>query len=251
MVIGFRLNWCSEEAIDECLSQPCSNGATCEDLVCSFSCHCPPGYDGQLCENDVNECDPSPCVNGSTCLDRLAAFTCLCPPGVVGSTCDTPVRADFSLHFTNSAGRSLDYAVWERGLRESSPLVNSPLSDVTLCTWMRTEDQNNYGTVFSYATETEANALTLTDYSGFVFYVNGDKVVTDVTANDGQWHLICVTWSSSPHGRWQIYADGQLKDKGLNLAANSTIAIDGVVILGQEQDQRGGGFSKISFSFYF
>lgn len=29
------------------------------------------------------------------------------------------------------------------------------------------------------------------------------EVVTDVTANDGQWHHICVTWSS-PTGAWNI-----------------------------------------------
>lgn len=71
-------------------------------------------------------------------------------------------------------------------------------------------EQAHYGTPFSYATDDEPNALTLTDYSGFVLYINGEKVVTDVTANDGQWHLICVTWTSEG-GHWHIYADGQLK----------------------------------------
>ena len=151
-----------EQAVDECLSQPCLNGATCEDLVGNFICHCPLGYDGPLCQNDVDECQPEPCVAGSTCLNRLGSFACLCPPGVVGSTCDTTVNSEFSLEFT-SAGK-LDYAVWEGGLRTDT----KPLRQMTMCGWIKTTDQQNYGTVFSYATDDEANSLTLTDYSGFV-----------------------------------------------------------------------------------
>lgn len=36
--------------IDECESAPCWNGATCNDLVDSFSCTCKPGYEGDQCE---------------------------------------------------------------------------------------------------------------------------------------------------------------------------------------------------------
>ena len=190
-----------EPAVDECLCQPCVNGATCEDLVGHFACHCPAGYDGQLCQNDIDECQPNPCASGSTFPNRLGSFACQCPPGIVGRTCDLPVDPDFTLKFT-SAGK-LDYAVWDGGLRSDW----KPLEQLTLCSWISTLDKQNYGTVFSYATDDEANSLTLTDYSGFVFYVNGANVVTDVTANDGQWHLICATWSS-PEGQLRLYSDG-------------------------------------------
>lgn len=224
-----------EQAIDECLSQPCQNGATCEDLVGQYACHCPVGYRGINCEEDVNECEPFPCADGSTCLDKIGSFSCLCPPGIVGETCDTVVESDFSLDFT-SAGM-LDYAAWESGLRRTD------LNEFTLCSWIKTTDQGNYGTVFSYATDTEPNSLTLMDYSGFVLYVNGAKVVTDTTANDGKWHLICVTWISSPSGQWRVYKDGELVDSGSGLSANSSVNSNGTAILGQEQDVRGGGFS--------
>lgn len=36
--------------IDECASDPCSNGGTCSDLVNKFVCNCPPGYGGVRCE---------------------------------------------------------------------------------------------------------------------------------------------------------------------------------------------------------
>ena len=36
--------------IDECASDPCSNGGTCSDLVNKFVCNCPSGYGGVRCE---------------------------------------------------------------------------------------------------------------------------------------------------------------------------------------------------------
>jgi len=36
--------------IDECLSNPCRNGASCEDFVSYYMCACPVGYTGTHCE---------------------------------------------------------------------------------------------------------------------------------------------------------------------------------------------------------
>lgn len=36
--------------IDECLSEPCLNGANCTDAVNSYSCTCAAGYTGEICE---------------------------------------------------------------------------------------------------------------------------------------------------------------------------------------------------------
>ena len=36
--------------INECDINLCKNGGSCEDLVNSFICTCPPGYDGTSCE---------------------------------------------------------------------------------------------------------------------------------------------------------------------------------------------------------
>ena len=84
--------------------------------------------------------------------------------------------------------------------------------------------------------------LTITDYNGFVLSIAGQKVVTDVTANDGLWHFICAGWTASG-GQWSIYKDGYLADSGSNLAKGRKIKKGGMIVIGQEQDEEGGKFS--------
>ncbi|KAL6047405.1 hypothetical protein STEG23_010986 [Scotinomys teguina] len=43
--------------IDECLSSPCLNGATCVDAIDTFTCLCLPSYGGDLCEIDQEQCE--------------------------------------------------------------------------------------------------------------------------------------------------------------------------------------------------
>ena len=59
-----------EADIDECLSSPCKNGATCahsSDLATImadlYTCTCVAGYSGDICETDIDECASSPCLN--------------------------------------------------------------------------------------------------------------------------------------------------------------------------------------------
>lgn len=92
----------------------------------------------------------------------------------------------------------------------------------------------NYGTILSYATESSDNMLTLTDYNGFVLYVRGRNVVTDITLNDGEWHFVCVNWQSVG-GSYEIFIDGRLSDSGTNLSAGEVIEANGTLIIGQEQ----------------
>ncbi|XP_078664857.1 uncharacterized protein LOC144907552 [Branchiostoma floridae x Branchiostoma belcheri] len=41
------------EETNECLSDPCANGATCEDVVNGYTCTCAPGYEGDHCETEA------------------------------------------------------------------------------------------------------------------------------------------------------------------------------------------------------
>ncbi|XP_042554465.1 LOW QUALITY PROTEIN: aggrecan core protein [Dipodomys spectabilis] len=48
--------WTGED-VDECLSSPCVNGATCADTGASFTCLCLPSYRGDRCEIDQEVCE--------------------------------------------------------------------------------------------------------------------------------------------------------------------------------------------------
>ncbi|XP_013383226.1 sushi, von Willebrand factor type A, EGF and pentraxin domain-containing protein 1 [Lingula anatina] len=230
---GFTGDNC-ETDIDECASGPCVNGGTCQDGHDSFVCLCQPGYAGRLCSVNVDECSSQPCRHGGTCYDSVNSFTCICPPSFTGNQCQTELSTFFQLNFGMSG--TLDHSI-----------VHGPhkdLSEITVAFWMKTSDKDNYGTAISYSTLEENNTFAITDYSGFVIYVNGQDIVTDVTANDDQWHHICVTWSSA-NGEWQIFRDGRSLDQGQGLAPGTVIKGGGKLVLGQEQDAFGGGFSAL------
>ena len=37
--------------ISQCEQNPCENGGTCKKHALSYTCDCPPGYNGSLCQN--------------------------------------------------------------------------------------------------------------------------------------------------------------------------------------------------------
>ncbi|XP_002732579.2 uncharacterized protein LOC100370097 [Saccoglossus kowalevskii] len=126
-----------------------------------------------------------------------------------------------------------------------NPFQND-LLEFTVCFWMRTSDTDNFGTPFHYATwntDTE-DEISLYDYNDFTLFIRGQMLsYTKVSVVDDQWHHICVTWQSHG-GNYQLYKDGVVESYGGGVATNLTIRAGGVLAVGQEQGEPGGGFSK-------
>uniref|UniRef100_A0A8C9TA92 Notch receptor 2 n=1 Tax=Scleropages formosus TaxID=113540 RepID=A0A8C9TA92_SCLFO len=91
--------------INECDSNPCLNGGTCEDGLNEFSCVCPPGTHGLLCYSGADLCASRscghgecidhmlialhfPCLQASVCLHR---YRCDCVQGWMGQHCEQEI----------------------------------------------------------------------------------------------------------------------------------------------------------------
>lgn len=65
-----------------------------QDLENSYSCSCPPGFYGRLCELSAMACADGPCFNGGRCSDNPeGGYTCRCLAGFSGFNCEKTVDA--------------------------------------------------------------------------------------------------------------------------------------------------------------
>ncbi|XP_046385384.1 sushi, von Willebrand factor type A, EGF and pentraxin domain-containing protein 1-like isoform X2 [Ischnura elegans] len=235
---------------DPCSSSPCKNNGICMTYGTSFECSCTAEFEGIQCERMV--CLSPPCTLNDSCILNGDEWECICGNDSAEDEC-TDEEVNLLEEKISSEYEELQDIKPNSVLHFPKPsttnyiLVTGDMernyAKVTLCGWINTRDQSNYGTVFSLATENTPNALVLTDYSGFVIYVGGNSTVTDVSANDGNWHHFCLSWSSQG-GNWQIFLDGNVAAHGENLSPGYTISGQVTIVIGQEQDWAGGGFSE-------
>jgi chitodextrinase len=143
---------------------------------------------------------------------------------------------------TWDAGGARDGALSTGGSGGSIGSITSfPDAALTTAFWIRSSNKTNAGTPFSYATTVNTNAFLIYNNQNFAVYVNGYSTgSTGVTANDGIWHHIAVTWRSSD-GQVQIYKDGTLAATR-TLGVGALIRTSGSITAGQEQDAVGGAF---------
>nr|XP_003478147.1 pentraxin-4 [Cavia porcellus] len=130
-----------------------------------------------------------------------------------------------------------------------SPGFLKGLRALSFCTWIRMTS-GYLGTLFSYATEDNDNKLVLHGRDslvpGSMHFVIGDPAFRELPLQlllDSQWHHICVSWTST-QGRYWLYVDRRLVAAGSHFREDYEIPPGGSLVLGQDQDNVGGGFDS-------
>ena len=59
------------------------------DGINSYTCDCASGFTGDRCETNIDECVSNPCESGGTCEDRINSYTCSCSDSFTGNLCET------------------------------------------------------------------------------------------------------------------------------------------------------------------
>ncbi|XP_043274627.1 protein crumbs isoform X2 [Venturia canescens] len=89
-------NNCQLDNGPPCSSNPCKNSGTCvEDSKGDFTCTCPHGYTGALCESQlgVRLCENNPCKNKGSCVALTDSdYRCHCAPGWSGKQCEININ---------------------------------------------------------------------------------------------------------------------------------------------------------------
>ncbi|XP_032241608.2 neuronal pentraxin-2 [Nematostella vectensis] len=167
-------------------------------------------------------CVPSSCPAGYDCHDVLDSHDVLfeCKP-----------KTDFQISFAERT--TSDYVRLDKKVE---------LTKFTLSLSIRI-DENVPNTFFSYASSNNNGIMIRKATNEFKFAVQGDAVRIPCTIiADSRFHSVVATWSNS-EGEFQFYVDNSLVTKEKNLATGRTISGGGVFIIGNEQDDLGGGFS--------
>ena len=124
-----------------------------------------------------------------------------------------------------------------------NPMGDFPTTEITAEFWMKSSDDLRAGTPMSYASTGRDNDFLIYDYGNFDLWIADTNIGrTGVSANDGKWHHIALTWKSSD-GELKFYKDG-VEEYTKTIAQNLSFASGGAFVIGQEQDGVGDGFDR-------
>ena len=123
-----------------------------------------------------------------------------------------------------------------------SEYADFPTNEITAEFWMKTDDTSKSGTPFSYAVAARDDEFAVINYQSFSTYVRDDSRSLAVSANDGEWRHIAVTWKSLT-GACTFYKDGEpVKTNAFQVG--NFMETNGTLVVGQDQDSLGGGFQS-------
>ncbi len=123
-----------------------------------------------------------------------------------------------------------------------NPIAGVGTTGISSDLWLKTSDTTKEAGIVSYAASTGADEFQLRDPRALKVYIKGTRVDTGVVLNDGIWHHVAVTWTSTG-GLVKVYKDGALAyTNAIPVQDGASITGGGALVLGQEQDSVGGGF---------
>ncbi|XP_070546665.1 uncharacterized protein [Ptychodera flava] len=154
---------------------------------------------------------------------------------------------DYPFYDESCKGSALEERSLHFDGQSSSATVTEPVPDLTeftVCWWMRSDAEDNTGTIVSYYVSPDAS-IQIENPSNLKLTVNGDQgLESGLESNYGLWHHMCVAWKNfedlENQGVYEIYKDGKLRFEGTGMAINDTILGGGTLLIGKPNPELSG-----------